>query len=504
MRRLICATLSHTQRHLRVPALNGWSRSLQPARQFGVKSADYIQQVADADLTAPTDDFSNIEWRFRNGDYVSEGEVLASIEQSKAVFDLTAPTSGYLAIYVDTGGSGKAGTRVGSVRRNRAAAGPKTLKYGFVTVKDKDRAVVWKKSGVCQVIEGPARKLIWGERVEPLRHYIIDSKAYLVVDRQDGTTENVPGPTSLWFDPLVHRAVSVKRAIMLDANEALVVYFRDSTISRRVIYGPTVFFPKANEWIHNFKWGRPSSRHPDANKFFSILRTLPDKMDVEVRSGRTVDAAELTVQLMVFLQLEDVGLLLDTTHDPLQEIQIAITADLIKFVSQLTLEQYRARTGDLNDLGNFPQTLARAKAIGYRVDKITFRGTQYSAQIEKMLRDSLDADASLKLEQHKEIQRQELADQVQKHSLERELKEKKAAFEISQCQLAIEKAQFEQARAHSLQTAKAELDYLQSLGGLGVDLTQYLVAKNRKLDKDIRVSGNSDSVPVHLHLGSTK
>lgn len=463
-----------------------------------VKQADYLQASAIEVRASDSDDFENVEWLKRNNDYVTQGEPIATLEHSKVTADVTAPATGYLTILMETGSSGKAGARIGMIR-DKLAGKNNELKWGFVTVKDKERAVIWKKSGMSKIVEGPARVFLWGERIEPLRHFVADSKSYLAIERKDGTSEHVSGPVSMWFDPLVHRAVNVKRAIILDANEAIVIYYRDNTITRRVVYGPTVIVPKANEWVHSFKWSRHSTRHTESNKFFNILKTLPDKMDVDVPRVRSSDNAEMTVQLMVFMQLVDVEQLLDTTHDPLAEIHIAMTADVIKFVSGLTLDKFRQRSGDLNDLANFPQTVARAKAIGYRIEKITFRGIVYSIQIDKIMREALEADAALKLEQHKEMQKQTLADETQQHELNRYLRQKKAQAETSQCDLDIEKARFEQERLQAQQTEQAQLAFFHGLKDLGVDLTQYLVSRNRKLDKDIRISGQ-DKIPVHVHL----
>ena len=95
-------------------------------------------------------------------------------------------------------------------------------------MRDGQRAVVWKKDGRAELVIGPAKKLlVGGEHIEYLSEYVADSIRYLVVVDKSGTAEHIPGPCSMWFDPTKHRSISVKRTIMLDANEHIVSYLRD-------------------------------------------------------------------------------------------------------------------------------------------------------------------------------------------------------------------------------------------------------------------------------------
>jgi hypothetical protein len=92
-----------------------------------------------------------------------------------------------------------------------------------------------------------------------------------------------------------------------------------------VVVGPTVVFPQANEWVHSFKWQSASSLH-GKNKSFNILKTMPDTYRVSVDDVRTQDNIEISIDILTFIQLTDVNVLLDATHDPLTEIKTAITA----------------------------------------------------------------------------------------------------------------------------------------------------------------------------------
>lgn len=50
---------------------------------------------------------------------------------------------------------------------------------------------------------------------------------------------------------MLHENINVMDALKLDANHMIVVYRRlkDSTVQRRIIQGPTVFVPEAEEWF---------------------------------------------------------------------------------------------------------------------------------------------------------------------------------------------------------------------------------------------------------------
>merc|ERR1712167_323905 len=173
---------------------------------------------------------------------------------------------------------------------------------------------------------------------------------------------------------------------MLDSNEHIVSYLRkDGTITRRVVEGPTVHIPASNEWVHEFKWKAKSALHDDGGTF-NVLKTLPDQFEVTIPRLRSLDNAEVSMNVMVFMQLVDVQKLLNSTHDPVTDLKVSITADLTEFVSKCTLDQLKERTHELNDLKMFRQSTQRADQIGYKVSKVTYRGYGFSREIEDKLK----------------------------------------------------------------------------------------------------------------------
>lgn len=57
-------------------------------------------------------------------------------------------------------------------------------------------------------------------------------------------------PCFVFNNPLLYESVTVKESTKIDANHLIVVYKRlkESDVERRVVQGPTVFVPEAEEW----------------------------------------------------------------------------------------------------------------------------------------------------------------------------------------------------------------------------------------------------------------
>eukprot|EP01047_Picozoa_sp_COSAG01_P044005 COSAG01_NODE_3945_length_5507_cov_8.483173_2_plen_533_part_00 len=474
-------------------------------------------------------------WHKSVGDYIETGDEIAEIETDKATISLDhAGDEGYLAkilvpagsenvpvgkpiaILVEdeadiaafsrnapTGTPGQATPARGAKKSSPALGWPN---WGYATVRDGQRAVIWRKDGRAEFVAGPTKKFLMGDQIEFLREYVADAIRYLVIVDKSGTTEHIPGPCSVWFDPTKHRSISVKRSIMLDANEHIVSYLRrDGTITRRVLEGPAVHIPASNEWVHEFKWKHKSGLHnAESGETFNVLKTLPDQFEVTIPRLRSFDNAAVKMDLMIFMQLVDVDKLLDATHDPLTDLQVSMTADLIEFVSDCTLDQLKERTHELNDLSMFKQSIARAQQIGYLVSKVTYRGYGFSEQIDTMLRQNLVTETKLKIEKQKEVKQQDIEDMKASKEIDRRLKWKEAEITTNKLELEIERARTEQRRVTASAEAEAEIAKLEKLEAMGVDLTQYLVSQQRGPDKDIRITHEGSGAALHMHVDESK
>ena len=289
------------------------------------------------------------------------------------------------------------------------------------TIKDGERAALWDRQGRVEFVTGPRRLWLRGRTLVPLQRHAAGADQYLVIRFRDGHCQHLHGPAAVWFHPVEHESIRVEPAIALDANEAVVVYshraapaadvrnpgpapdpatpagsLRDAgRVSRRMVRGPALFMPAADEWLHEFSWhgadpADPSRKVPRALRF-TKLRVIPDQMYFDVETVRTADDALLTVRLMLFFELADIERMLDRTHDPVADFINAVTADVMGFAAALGFEGFKQRTDAMSDPATYPQLAARAEQIGYRVSKVVFRGYQAGGKLQAMHDGAIEA-----------------------------------------------------------------------------------------------------------------
>ena len=149
-------------------------------------------------------------------------------------------------------------------------------------------------------------------------HRYADENQYLEINRRTGPRICLPGPAQIFENPVEHESVKVKKAVLVSANQALVVY-RPScsggkgqerpSFERSVLYGPMRYIPSPGEWTHEFSWhgADPADKArnvKDALKF-SLLRVIPDCFYYNVKEVRTRDDTLITVKLMIFHQVHN-------------------------------------------------------------------------------------------------------------------------------------------------------------------------------------------------------
>lgn len=397
--------------------------------------------------------------------------------------------------------------------------------FGLTTIRQGERAAVWDQRGALAIIDGPRRIVHVGRQVERLTQYVACPDQYLVVAFKDGRRDHVRGPAAVWFDPLAHQEIAVRQAMALDANEAVVIYRQETGgVSRRVERGPAMFVPFAREWLHEFSWHgadprRPNHKIPRALKF-TKLRVIPDQMYYDVDEVRTADDALVTVKLMLFFELAEIETMLDQTHDPVADFLNAVSADVMDFSSVLTFEQFKEQTERLNHLETYPQLTGRAERIGYRVNKVVYRGYHATDRLQAMHDHAIEARTQLRLEAETERQAQESADlklaREAVRSVERQRMETSEAEHrrrLAQLDhedaLRRERAEREtrldlRRRANELALERRQAEhrehvaYLQGIQALQVDVTRYLVAQYQHPDRLIRVEqGLSPQLHVH-------
>ncbi len=393
------------------------------------------------------------------------------------------------------------------------------------TIRQGQRVAVWDDRGHLELVDGPRRLWLWGRTVEDVTRYAAGNHQYLVVRYNDGRVEHMRGPAAVWRSPVEHENISLAEMIELDANEALVVYRQEvKGVHRRVVKGPELFMPEANEWLHHFSWHGSDrvdtgKKRPGALRF-TKLRVIPDQMYYDVEQVRTADDALLTVQVMIFFELVDIDRMLDQTHDPIVDFINSLSADVIDFVAAHTFEKFKEKTELLNDMSTYPQLLQRAHRIGYEINKVVYRGYLASDALQAMHDNAIEARTHLKLEDETQRQAQELEDmkmerELRRAAARRQSEEEATLHQVRLAQLdheeklrqrrASEEQRIEHKRLlhqvsleHQQAMNREQAAFLGSIRDMQVDLTRYLVAQYQHPDRLIRVDGQNHA-QLHLH-----
>lgn len=447
----------------------------------------------------------------------------ASFARTRDIFDPQADRGGH---FTSSLGGSKSAKRTYMGRTFRTSSSCKQVLLGKRTVKQGECCGIWRLSGKYAVVEGPKRQWLFMSRVQFMDRHIADSHQYLEVRYRDGKKEHRRGPLSMFEDPVLHESISVMNAVTVDAFEVIVVYTEDDHghVKRNVVQGPTVFIPDVNQWLHVFRWhgskGEDQGSKIPGALVFTKLRTIPDQFYYNAQGVRTKDDASLTIKVMIFFSIENLDLMLNSTHDPIGDFINALLADLMNFTSKHTYEQVIQCASQLSDLDTFPVLCSRAKAVGFKIGKVVYRGYQASAQLQSLCDAAIKTRTELKLKQEEQEQRErmrtlelegsagrgdaeraeEAAKQAHKlqlvaaaHKAEMKNRQEEHAEKMRQ-QAELAQAQLEVKRAED----KAQHEYLAGLKQLGVDLTQYLVSvSEKKPDKVLKVLGGSHGLNIH-------
>ena len=380
------------------------------------------------------------------------------------------------------------------------------------TIQDGEAVIRWNPNGTRDLITGPKTIFAPFARVQPLARFNAAEGEYLVITFRDGHTEHRAGPCHLWFDPLLHANILTKKATHLDAHEAIVIYTEnEGKVTHRILHGPAVYIPTPTETLHQFQWHGDNGhgkKVPGALRF-EKLRVIPDQMYFDVSGVRTADEALITVKLMVFFELCDIEQMLRETHDPVADFINALNADVIRFAGGLDFETFKDRAPELNQLPTYKALLEGVKRIGYRINKVVYRGYTASEKLQAMHDNAIETRTRLVLETEIEHQQQELTDLKQSREHQRNAEQRREEERTQQHHLDQQEKEHKQTLAFLKEKQTADKEHQEDLlrlqqgewdhlKALGTDLTAVFVAKEHNPDKTIRLDTN-DNTPLHLH-----
>lgn len=402
------------------------------------------------------------------------------------------------------------------------------------TIKDGQAVIAWNYNGTREIIQGPKTILTLFKNIYPVEWATAREGEYLAIEYKNGTTEHKVGPCKLCTDPLLHQRITTHTALNLDAHEAVVIYDdQNEAVTHRILNGPAVYVPAPTEWLHDFQWHGDNGKGkkvPRALKF-QKLRVIPDQLYFDVDTVRTADEALITVKLMVFFELVNIEQMLKQTHDPIADFINALGADVIRFVGMLDFETFKNEAEELNEQETYQELTARAERIGYRINKVVYRGYDASTKLQAMHDDAIEMRTRLALEKETEEQQQELTDLKQDRQHHRAAAERQEAERLLQHDLAQKRQEHEEelkflkeqntqellaqkecteqeivlsTKRHVAEKAQRqallELKFQQwrQLHETGADLTAILVAEQKNPDKTIRLE-QSGEAELHLH-----
>jgi len=246
-----------------------------------------------------------------------------------------------------------------------------------------------------------------------------------------------------------------------------------------------------------------------------------DPITVSGPEFRTAADAPLTLQVMLFFEIVDIETMLDRTHDPIADFCNAVSSDLVEFAASRTFQELKRDTERLSELPSYENLTARAASIGYRVSKVVYRGYEAGTRLQQMHDEAIESRTALQLDRETQDQAQELEDlrldrEASRARTRRELEQQQAEYERSIARAAHDEEmrrrrdevdqQAEAKRAEhevelELLRSKAleRVAFLESLAGLGVDMTQYLVAGFQSPDRVVRIEGTQSTPMLHLY-----
>ncbi|XP_067946917.1 uncharacterized protein [Watersipora subatra] len=378
------------------------------------------------------------------------------------------------------------------------------LTMKFKTVREGEQAVLYNYLGQGTLLKGPQRVFIFRDHLVMLERKTASQYEYLELKDTVGNVTHVPGPCEMFLNPLELAALEVKDAIRIASNHVIVVYRKnENEVIRRIVEGPTVFIPTANEWIHTFEWHGPDQAEADhmirAARKITQLPMMPEHFSDKVNEVRTIDDTKMVIKLMVYYELADALKMLEETSDPIADMMNAMCADVIQFAGRLTFQEFVSQSNSLNKTDTFTQLLQICDKIGYKLNKIVYRGYTVTIKLQEMHNRNIENRTRMKLQhetqameqrikdftlskqQDRVAQLNEVADMKEQHSQTRtklisDHALQKASEEHAQL-LRLKKLRLDSEMRLQAEKNEQEAEYMQRLTGLGVDLTQYLRTK---------------------------
>lgn len=406
----------------------------------------------------------------------------------------------------------------------RGAGYHKKVRLGKRTIKDGEAAVIWSRNGRAREIIGPKLERLWCSTIKFLDRHTAQLGEYLSIEFQDGAIEHLAGPCSVYQNPVRHVSVTIHKAIELKSSDDMVVVLNcgapgspsnasrrhppkkllavgdpvaaastggsgQATVDRRIVRGPALFIPDANEKVLDHSW----SYSEGSPRTFNVLSARPCSV-LASGSLRASDGVKLTARLRLDLRMVDIKLAL-ATADPIATIRYTAQADITNLGSgPATAVLTGGSAMQLGELKSYPALLALAGAVGFELTGVTLESVELPAEMRRAIDARVAADTAhlAAMESSKRAAEAHRADADQKlqqaHQDELMADAEFAAAERAaqhthalkaaeqQHELELQAARAVKAQADARTQNAVQAEFLGQLRELGVDLTTYLTS----------------------------
>jgi len=431
------------------------------------------------------------------------------------------------------------------------------VRFGGRTVKDGEAAAIWDRNGVHRQIVGPKRIWLVFSTIRFLTSHKAEPHQYLQIKYRDGRVENVEGPISIYENPTLHDAISVHNGIRLfSSNECIIVRkdtktrkigekpntdsvsirtfegnnSQDSPIENQnasshnkknqIICGPILYFPRHDEYIHEFNWS-VINKNGDLAKETTLSKILRIKIDCSWKIGVpivTTNSLKARAVLVFNYQIESLEKCI-SVNDPIKIMHTAVMTDAYLIGNQIISTEIQSGekqklekdqeqvecnqqgekhaqqlsvTQRLSGRESYPSLFAAAHRCGFRIDSINIIEIIPCAKFQKQIDNEQQLFAEVSSEYTLKSRRRELHElededrrnEIQKKAdLERKqiqmnawIEEESHQFKQTALERRIEFARKEQEAEQGMKRQKdsTTIEFLKSLKELDVDITMFL------------------------------
>eukprot|EP00041_Stephanoeca_diplocostata_P009422 m.145243 g.145243 ORF g.145243 m.145243 type:complete len:459 (+) comp17729_c0_seq1:279-1655(+) len=400
---------------------------------------------------------------------------------------------------------------------------------GKRTIKEGEGAVIWRRSGRCKEVIGPALCRLHFSTIRFLTRHTARPGQYIVIYKKTGEIEHLVGPATLYENPVKYISVQVCDGIKLESPQdcLVVTTHRANTavaaskpprevasskssmpdpeeyIERRIVKGPAQFVPRVNETVVDLQWTsidqELSEGEPLLKSTITTVNLRPFRMKVKT-ALTTQDGGVFTIRLNIGCRIGNIDTAIDFA-DPIGAMWQALVADLARIGAATDSAQTCTVLEGVDALNSLRST---ATSVGMIILDVQVQGvTRPRAVQEEMNRrkhavsahaaameDATRAAEIARITAETKLKQASQAEQVAAVEFETNRRAEMHEFELNSAKqnhrLELEAIAREASDKAARDKNKILTEFLEKLGTMGVDLTKYLCSMGELREGDLR------------------